>query len=140
MSVQLTNATDLNVRLCRSQTEEIEVNKMNGDLLQNSISLKDAVRVVQDELIKSQKEREENNIQPLFEVERLTIEANCVFTKTEVSEVGFEVKLLSLFSAKSSQLATEEKSYVHQIKLELKAVGQAESAELTGIHPYESKR
>ena len=113
---------------------------MNDDLLRNSISLKDAIRLVQEELINSQIEREANNIQPLFEVERLTIEANCVFTKKENSELGFDVRLLSLFSFKSGLVDTDEKSFVQKIKLELKAVSDTNNPEISGIHPYESVR
>ena len=53
---------------------------MNTNLLENSISLKDAIRLVQEELINSQVEREMNDVSHIFEVERLTIEANCIFT------------------------------------------------------------
>ena len=113
---------------------------MNTNLLENSISLKDAIRLVQEELINSQVEREMNDVSPLFEVERLTIEANCIFTKKENSELGFDVRLLSLFSLKAGLTDIEENSFVQKIKLELKAIKNSDDTAITGINPYESMR
>ncbi len=115
---------------------------MNDEILKNSIPLSSAIRLVQDELIKSEKERKEQGLDPLFKVDKLIIEANCIFTKKENSELGFDVKLLSLFSAKANTKIDEENGFIQKITLELKVIDDKEASDNTsnGEYPYHGLR
>lgn len=111
---------------------------MNKNILNDGIPLGEAIKMIRDELIRSQEERENEGKLPLFEVERLTIEANCIFVRKEDSSMGVDVKVLSLFSAKGNISEMTENSFVQKIKLELKVCDEGKMQ--PGIYPHDSLR
>lgn len=115
------------------------------DIMEKGISLSDTIEAIQDELIKSQKRRIEQNKPALFETDRLVLEANCVITKNMAAEGGVEFKLIPGLSIGAKTDYASEKSMVHKITIEFKTVS-SETTETTktrrrfidesnGIHP-----
>ena len=54
----------------------------------NQLQIKDVIRKVQQELIESQKEREESGILPLFEVDSLELEINFIVRQQSEGRAG----------------------------------------------------
>ena len=82
-----------------------------------SLSIKELVRRVQTELIASEAERQASKQEPLFEVEKLTIEINFVVTRTTNAKGGFDFKLVTIGGDK-----TYEDQQGQKITRELKAI------------------
>ena len=82
------------------------------------IGLKDLIRQVHEELALSEQEREEEGLDPLFEVEGLDLELNFVVREDEAARGGIDLKIFSLGSEISG--SSEQ---VHKITLHLKTAG-----------------
>ena len=98
---------------------------MMEDLLKNGVSLSDVIRAVQNELIRSQTQRQQRGILPLFKTEKLTLEANCVVTR-DMSAKG-EVKLLTLLPGvdlNADANFSAEKSVIQKITIEFAVVDE----------------
>ncbi|MEF1330606.1 trypco2 family protein [Vibrio sp. M260121] len=76
--------------------------------------IKELVRQVHNELYESQEERELQGQDALFEVEKLTIEANFIVTDSETESGGIDFKLLKYNAGGSSK-----NERVHKVILEL---------------------
>lgn len=92
------------------------------DIMEKGISLSDTIEAIQDELIKSQKKRMEQNKPALFETDRLVLEANCIITKNVAAEGGVEFKLIPGLPVGAKADYASEKSMVHKITIEFKTV------------------
>lgn len=122
------------------------------DIIEKGISLSETIEAIQDELIKSQKRRMEQNKPALFETDRLVIEANCIITKKTDAEGGIEFKLIPGLKVDTKADYVSEKSMIHKITIEFKTVSPETAAsiqpsetaaakrhfpeEATGIHPH----
>lgn len=84
------------------------------------ITLHEAIRNVQEELIKSQQEREQMNMPKLFVTDKLTIELSCVFSKTDSTDGKGGINVLSVlaFDAESTKSVSSEE--IQKITLEFK--------------------
>ena len=87
----------------------------------NSLSIKDLIFRVQQELIESQTERTKSGREPLFEVETLTIEINFVVTTTTDAKGGIDLKLVTVEGGKQY-----ENQQVQKITLQLTAIPSRE--------------
>jgi hypothetical protein len=76
--------------------------------------IKELIRQVHNELAESQEERELEGQDALFEVEKLTIEANFIATDSETESGGIDFKLLKYNAGGSSK-----NERVHKVTLEL---------------------
>jgi hypothetical protein len=76
--------------------------------------------MVQDELIESQRKRQEAGKPALFKTDKLTIEAHCVFAKKSSENAGMGFRLLSLVDVNGGIHHGVENSFVQKITLELK--------------------
>lgn len=108
---------------------------MFDKMLDNSISLGEAIHIIQQELMKSEEERVKSGLPKLFVTDKLTLEANCVFAQNETTGIGFDIKLLSVFSVKSDLSSKDESSYIQKIKLEFKTVNENGGSNISGITP-----
>ncbi len=81
----------------------------------DDFSISSLIRSVHNELIKSQEQREAENIAPLFEVESLTIEANFIISKIKESKGKFDLKIIGV-----DGMQNIKKEQVHKIILKLK--------------------
>lgn len=84
--------------------------------MQESLSLAELIRAVHEELIKSQLERESDDLAPLFEVDTLELEVNFVVGETKSAEAGCDIKVVSVGG--DMEWAKQQ---VHNVKLTLKA-------------------
>lgn len=98
------------------------------DIIEKGISLSDTIEAIQDELIKSQKRRSEQNKPALFETDRLVLEANCIITKNTAAEGGIEFKLIPGLQVGTKADYVSEKSMVHKITIEFKTVSSEPAA------------
>ena len=96
--------------------------------LENSLSLKELIRGVQQELIESQKERQEKGDPSLFEVEKLTLEINFVVTRSQGGKGSFEVKVLTFGGFNLGGEGNFQQQKIHKITLSLKAVPPSKTA------------
>lgn len=101
------------------------------DIIEKGISLSDTIEAIQDELIKSQKRRKEQNKPALFKTDRLVLEANCIITKNTAAEGGIEFKLIPGLQAGTKADYVSEKSMVHKITIEFKTVSSEDTASQT---------
>lgn len=99
------------------------------EIIKKGISLSETIGAIQDELIKSQKRREEQNKPRLFKTDRLVLEANCIITKNTSAEGGIEFKLIPGLQSGTKADYVSEKSMVHKITIEFKTVSSEEVAE-----------
>lgn len=97
------------------------------DIMEKGVSLSDTIEAIQDELIKSQKKRMEQNKPALFETERLVLEANCIIAKNVAAEGGVEFKLIPGLPVDAKADYASEKSMVHKITIEFKTVSSETS-------------
>jgi len=88
----------------------------------NSLFVKDLIRRVHQELLDSQKERQECEEGPMFEVERLTIEVNFVVTHSTEAHGGLDFKIITIGGAGVGANAEYQHQQVHKITLSLVAV------------------
>lgn len=121
------------------------------------VTLHEAIRSVQDELIKSQQEREQKGIPKLFVTEKLTIELSCVFSETDSTEAKGGFKALSVLALDANAASSVRSEEVQKVILEFKTVesndaenfeqsqgtGDANSRSIpprgnNGIYPYDS--
>lgn len=86
------------------------------------ITLREAIRSVQDELIKSQQEREERGIPTLFETEKLTIEFSCVFSESDSTATKGGINALSVLALDTNMQNSVSSEKIQKLTLELKAV------------------
>ena len=68
--------------------------KTNPD--ENSLSIKELLRKVRQELVEAQRERESAGEEILFRVEQLTLEVNFVVSKSTDAKGGLEFKVLTI--------------------------------------------
>ncbi|WFR58654.1 hypothetical protein QA584_06150 [Anaerocolumna sp. AGMB13025] len=108
---------------------------MFDKILDDSISLGEAIKIIQKELMESEEERRKSGLPRLFVTDKLTLEANCVFVQNDTAGVGFDIKLLSILSAKGDMSSKDESSYVQKIKLEFKTVNENGGSNISGITP-----
>lgn len=86
--------------------------------------IKELIRQVHDELIQSQIAREDKGLPSLFEVDKLTIEANFIVTDDQEAEAGFGFQLL-----KASAKVNYKNEQVHKVTLELNTKQQIKESE-----------
>lgn len=98
------------------------------DIIEKGISLSETIEAIQDELIRSQKRRSEQNKPALFETDRLILEANCIITKNTAAEGGVEFKLIPGLQVGTKADYVSEKSMVHKITIEFKTVSSETAA------------
>lgn len=84
------------------------------------ITLHEAIRSVQDELIKSEQERVQRGIPRLFETEKLTIEFSCVFSETEGTQTQGGVKALSVLSLDAASANSVSSQQIQKVTVEFK--------------------
>ncbi|HSK74544.1 MAG TPA: trypco2 family protein [Pyrinomonadaceae bacterium] len=89
---------------------------------QNTLSLKELIRRVQQELVDSQKEREEKGDDALFEVEKLTLEVNFVVTRSNDAKGSLDFKVLTVGGISLGGGKNYQQQQVHKIILSLKAI------------------
>lgn len=82
------------------------------------ITLHEAIRTIQDELIKSEVERKQEGIPALFETKKLVIELSCVFTESENSEIDGKVNAISVVSLDSKLSSTTSSEKMQKITIE----------------------
>lgn len=81
----------------------------------------DLIRQIQSELIESQRQREQEGLSALFEVESLTVEAQFIATDSSKEKGGFDLKILTLGGE-----STYSSEQVHKITLTLKTTPHGE--------------
>lgn len=86
------------------------------------ISLHEAIRSVQDELIKSQQERELRNLPPLFETEKLIVEFSCVFSKNDSTDTKGGINALSVLALDATRTNSVSSEKIQKVILEFKTV------------------
>jgi hypothetical protein len=91
--------------------------------LEESLSLKELIHAVRDELVASELERVQEGKRPLFEFDTLDIEVHFVVTKGRSAKGGFSLKVLPFvpFGADAQVTGDFQKQQVHKITLSLKA-------------------
>ena len=85
--------------------------------MDNYMSIKEMIRMVQDELIKSQKERIEKGQGVLFEASELEIELNTVVTMNDDGKMTISIPVIGL---KGGLGISEDNQYIQKVKLKLK--------------------
>lgn len=86
------------------------------------ITLHEAIRSVQDELIKSQQEREQKGIPQLFVTEKLTIELSCVFSETDSTDMKSGINTLSVFALDAASANSVSSEKIQKVILEFKTI------------------
>jgi len=81
----------------------------------DEFSISSLIRKVHEELIESQKMREDAEQDPLFEVESLTIEANFVVSTTTEGKGKVDLKIVGVDGMKNVK-----KEQIHKLTLKLK--------------------
>lgn len=95
-----------------------------------NLQIKDLIHSVREELIASQKEREEKGLDPLFYVDNLKIEVNFVVEKTKQTSGGFNLKIIDV-----GRDVTYADQQIHKIVLELKTFQGKESIPAANLFP-----
>jgi hypothetical protein len=90
----------------------------------DSLSLKQLIRRVTQELVESQREREESGGPALFEVEKLTLEVNFVVTKSKSAKGGFDFRVLTFGGINAGASGEHQEQEIHKIVLSLKVVSK----------------
>lgn len=83
--------------------------------------IKELIRRVHRELVDSQKEREENQEEPLFFVEKLVVEANFAIVESKGAKGGIDLKFITL--GKQRDYSEQQ---VHKITLTLSSMPSQE--------------
>jgi hypothetical protein len=104
----------------------------------DSLFIKDLIRRVHDELIESRNERQQQGIDPIFSVDRLTIEANFIVEEKDVAQGGVKFKLLTFGGADAGAKLEYKQQQVHKITLELSGVDSSDSI-LTDLEETSNK-
>lgn len=84
------------------------------------ITLHEAIRSIQDELIKSEQEREQKKIPRLFVTEKLTIELSCAFSETDSTDTKGGINALSVFALDTASTNSVSSERVQKVILEFK--------------------
>lgn len=104
---------------------------------QESLHIKGLIRQVTQELVDSQKEREENKQPALFRVQQLTLEVH--FVAQTSSEVGgsFDLKVVTVGGAQLGGKHTYQNQQIHKITLTLSTIAKTPADESDGNVPGE---
>lgn len=86
------------------------------------ITLHEAIRSIQDELIKSQQERVQKGIPRLFVTEKLTIELSCAFSETDSTDTKGGINALSVFALDAASTNSVSSERVQKVTLEFKTI------------------
>ncbi len=92
------------------------------------ITLHEAIRTIQDELIQSEAERKQKGIPTLFKTEKLVIELSCVFTESENAEITGNISAMSVVSLDSKLSSTTASEKVHKITIEFSTTESEEKS------------
>ena len=82
------------------------------------ITLHEAIRSIQDELIKSQQERRQQGIPQLFVTDKLTIELSCVFSETDSTDTKGSMSALSVLALDTASKNSVSSEKVQKVILE----------------------
>lgn len=82
------------------------------------ITLHEAIRIIQDELIMSEVEREQKGIPALFKTEKLVIELSCIFTELKNAETTGNINAMSIVSLDSKLSSAVSSEKIHKITVE----------------------
>jgi hypothetical protein len=93
-----------------------------GFTASRSLFIKDLIRRVHQELLESQKEREECGEVAIFEVEKMTIEVNFVVTDSKEAKGGLDFKIITIGGLDLGGKAEYQQQQVHKIVLSLTAL------------------
>lgn len=107
-------------QLCRIYSDIFRYKKMSPEWRKKMITLHEAIRKIQDELIESEQERKMRGISPLFKTEKLTIELSCVFSKTDSTDMKGGINALSVLALDSASTNSVSTEKVQKIILEFK--------------------
>lgn len=99
------------------------------------ITLHEAIRSIQDELIKSQQEREQKGIPPLFVTEKLTIELSCAFTENDSTDTKGGINALSVFALDTASTKSVSSERVQKVILEFKTIESKDVQNNEGENP-----
>ncbi len=87
--------------------------------------IRELIRRVHQELEESRAEREASGGAPIFQVERLTVEANFIATESSQRKGGLDFRLVTVGGSRDLQ-----QQQVHKITLSLLAVGARPAEEI----------
>lgn len=99
------------------------------------ITLHEAIRSIQDELIKSEQEREQKGIPRLFVTEKLTIELSCAFSETDSTDTKGGINALSVFALDTASTNSVSSEKVQKVILEFKTVESKDGQNNEGENP-----
>ncbi len=102
------------------------------------VTLHEAIRSIQDELLKSEREREQKGIPRLFVTEKLTIELSCVFSETDSKEAKGGINAFSVLALDTASTNTVSSEKVQKVILEFKTVNTTDSQNLGPAQSTES--
>jgi hypothetical protein len=107
-----------------------------------SLFIGELIRRVHKELVDSQMQREAEGLDNLFEVEKLTIEANFVVTQSSEGKGHFDFKVLTFGGVGVDGNNSYKKEQVHKITLVLKTMSStiSESGDVIVIPPTKGLR
>lgn len=91
---------------------------MKSEQMESYMSIKEMIRMVQEELIESQRERVQNGQSILFETSELEIEMNTVVTMNDDGKMIISIPVIGI---KGGLGINENNQYTQKIKLKLKA-------------------
>jgi len=94
------------------------------------ITLSQAIRKIEEELINSQLEREKQNLPPLFTLQSVELEMQVAIKSTTSSKGGVDIKLLSVQFG--DDIAKEK---THKVKLILDVNKGSGVEQLPGVFP-----
>jgi hypothetical protein len=123
----------VSISTVKIKKEELNMKKQAD--VKESLSLKELIRRVQEELAESQEEREKRGDQALFEVEKLVLEVNFAVTRSAKVNGRLEFKVLTLGGVNAGGGHDYEQQRVHKITLSLKAVPPAPGHPGIGFNP-----
>lgn len=91
--------------------------KKSSDQIHESLSLREFIQAVRDDLVEAEEERIESGHDPLFKVDSLEIEASIVVTDKVEGGGGLKIQVLSFGASRG-----RENEAAHKINLKLSAV------------------
>jgi len=92
------------------------------DATEQSLSLKEMIQQVRDELVASERERKAKGQEALFQVDQVELVVNFVVTKTSKAKAGFSFQVLTFGGLDLGGDKGRQDQSVHTITLTLKAV------------------
>lgn len=102
------------------------------------ITLHEAIRNIQDELIKSEREREQKGIPRLFATEKLTIELSCVFSEMDSKDTKGGINAFSVLALDTASTNTVSSEKIQKVILEFKTVDAADSQNSKSVQNTEN--